>query len=263
MNLTIDVGNTNIVCGFFDDKKDNYELKHFFRMSTPQLTTTDEFSSNFNNLLKFHKLDSIRIKKAILSSVVPSINHNITKMMNLYFNLNIIELNQYHFEELSVNYDKPSDIGIDRLINLTASGKLYGRPSIVVDYGTAITVDVLSASNQFLGGLIIPGIHISLEALVSQTSNLPKIELDYPKQILGMSTKECMQNGLYYLNRLGIETIIKSLIEENFSIENRKKIQVIATGGLSNFMAEKSSVINHINSQLSLIGLKIMLERLS
>ena len=262
MNLTIDLGNTNIVCGFFGEEKGNYELKHFFRMSTPQLITTDEFSSNFYNLLRFHKLSNIPIKKAILSSVVPSINHNITKMMNLYFNLDIIELNRHHFSELSLDYDKPSDVGIDRLINLTAAGELYGKPAIVVDYGTAITVDVLSENNHFLGGLIIPGLHISLDALVAMTSNLPKIELDYPQKIVGNSTKECMQNGLYYLNSSGIETIIELIIKENFPSIDRKEIHVIATGGLSHFMAKRSKSINYIDSQLSLIGLKILLDRL-
>ena len=263
MHLVIDVGNTNIVFGFFDNQKGNYHLKHFFRMSTPQITTTDEFSSNFSNLLRFHKLEETPIHRTILSSVVPSINHNITKMMNLYFNLEVIELNKNHFKKVSIAYDKPSNVGIDRLINVTACSKLYGRPCIVVDYGTAITIDVLSVDSIFLGGLIMPGIHISLDALVSKTSQLPKVELDYPKKIIGKSTKACIQNGLYFLNSLGIDAIIAGIIAEEFPAIQRENIQVVATGGLSHFIVEKSKQVNHINSQLPLIGLKVMLDEIS
>ena len=152
MDLVIDVGNTNIVCGFFNSNKGDYRLKHFFRMSTPHLTTTDEFSARFNSLLAFHKLNDTAIEKAIFSSVVPSINHNITKMTNLYFNLDIIELGHSHFKEMAIEYDNPADLGQDRLLNVVASAKLYGTPCIVVDYGTAITLDVLSKDHRFMGG---------------------------------------------------------------------------------------------------------------
>ena len=110
--------------------------------------------------------------------------------------------------------------------------------------------------------MIIPGVHISLDALVSRTANLPKIELDYPQRIVGQSTKECMQNGLYYLNSLGVDAIIHKIIKEKFPVLTRGDIQVVATGGLSRFMAKRAKEVNHINSQLSLIGLKIMLDGL-
>ena len=260
MDLAIDVGNTTIMFGFFDSKKGNYDVKHFFRMSTPTLTTTDEFSTHFNGLLKFHRLDNIAINKSILSSVVPSINHNITKMMNLYFNCDVIELDKSHFKKMSIDYNTPSDVGIDRLVNVTAAKELYGVPAIVIDYGTAITIDVLSKDNVFLGGLIIPGINIALDVLIAKTAKLPNIELDYPKRIIGKSTKECMQNGLYYLNSLGADAVVEEIIREVLPRENNDKIQVVATGGLSHFMAKKSKKIKHINNQMSLIGLKILLD---
>lgn len=260
MDLVIDVGNTNIVCGFFNQTRGDYELKHFFRLSTPHLTTTDEFSATFNSLLIFHKLTTVSIDRVIMSSVVPSINHNITKMMNLYFDLDVIELNTKHFSNITIRYDKHTDMGLDRIVNLIATATLYGKPCIVVDYGTAITVDALSAESVFLGGLIIPGVHISLDALVGRTSKLPKIELNYPKKIIGNTTKECMQNGLYYLNSLGIDAIIDQIIEENFHSLGREQIQITATGGLGPFMAKASRNVKNINSQLSLIGLKIILD---
>ena len=261
LHLVIDVGNTNIDFGFFEAEKGAHRIHKAFRMSTPKIATTDEFSVTFSNMLTFNKLEKIRIEKAIFCSVVPSINHNITKMMNLYFDLEVIEVNNNLIDSITVNYENPDDIGMDRLVNLKAASHLHGLPCLVIDYGTAVTIDALDGDGKFLGGLIMPGVHISLDALVQNTSKLPKIELDYPKHILGNSTKECMQNGLYYLNRLGVDAIVERVLREYFA-PKEKNVNVVATGGLSFFLGKSSRFIEHIDTGLSLIGLKILLDEI-
>ena len=258
-HLVFDVGNSNIVVGFFEAAKASYHPKAFFKMSTPPDMTTDEFSVQFFNLLKFHRLDQQHIEKAMFSSVVPSLNHNITKMMNLHFDLDITQASKDYLNGWKLHYDKPGDLGMDRLINLKAAATLFGMPTIVIDYGTAITIDALNQGHEFLGGLIIPGVGISLEALVHRTSKLPRIELSQPQDILGRSTKACMQSGVYHLNCMGVDSIVKKILESHFPSQ---KVHVIATGGLSSFMAKHSPYIQAIEPNLSLIGLKVLLDQI-
>ena len=144
------------------------------------------------------------------------------------------------------------NIGTDRLVNQKAASHLYGVPSIVIDYGTATTIDVMDENYHFLGGLILPGVSISLDALVDKTSKLPQIELDTPKKLIGNSTKECMQNGIYFLNRMGVESIVSEIIQNYFKNDKKnQKVTVIATGGLSNYLAKTSPCFQHIHSQLN------------
>ena len=259
MDLVIDVGNSNIVCGFFNEKKGDYRLIKSFRMSTPTIMTTDELSVNFKGMLTFNGLENIKIGRVMLSSVVPSINHNFSKMLDLYFGVELVEITYKFFKDFIIDYDKPTDMGMDRLVNLKAASVLYGTPCVVVDYGTAITIDACGEDHSFKGGMIIPGVSISLNALVSNTSKLPKIELNHPKRLLGKSTKECMQNGLYYLNGLGVDAIIKEILEDTFK-DQKDKVMVIATGGLSGYLAKYSHIIKNIDNNLALIGVKILLD---
>jgi len=259
MHLVIDVGNTNIVCGVFNAAPQDYRLKCTFRIGTNLDITTDELGVAMRNMLYFNNIDAHGITHAIFASVVPPINHNITKMMVLYFKKNIIELNRDKLPAVDIRYNTPEDVGMDRIINVRAAAKLYGVPAVIADYGTATTIDIIDAENTYIGGLIIPGVAVSLRALIEKTSKLHKVELTMPSGIIGTSTKESIQNGVYFLNRLGVEQIIRDIKTEYFP-ENT--VHVIATGGLSKFIASESKVITNIETNLSIIGLKICLDDL-
>jgi len=257
MHLVIDVGNTNIDCGIFPASKGNFDLKATFRISTPKVTTTDEFAVSFMNMLHYNQIEANEITHAIFSSVVPPINHNITKMMGNYFHRDILQVTPRMFQGLKIYYEKSSAVGMDRLVNVRAASVLYGQPAVIVDFGTATTIDVVSANSEYLGGLIIPGIAISLDSLVSHTSQLPKVGLELPRRVIGQSTKEAMQNGVYYLNCFGVDAIISRIIEEEFA---GKKCHVVATGGLSSFISRKTTLPMKVEPRLLLMGLKILLD---
>jgi type III pantothenate kinase len=261
MILVLDVGNSNIVCGVFNDKKGDYALETTFRMSTLKNVTTDEYGIKLQSMLQSHGIKPKQITAAIFSSVVPSVNHNITKLMNVYFKKDIVLLNRTHFSDFSIHYDTPDDLGMDRLVNLKAAATLYGMPAMVVDFGTAVTIDVLDREKTYVGGMIFPGVAISLDSLISRTSKLPNVDLKYPSKLLGNSTKESMQNGLYYINTLGTEALIMRIKKEYFN--EKEKISVVATGGLSKFIASNSDIINVVDTKLSLVGLKICLEEIT
>ena len=259
MDIVFDIGNSNIVCGIFSSEKGNYNIIKSFRLLTPSSqTTTDELAITIKSMLEHNEIEINNIKKSIFCSVVPSINHNLTKLMNLYFNLYIKQVKHADFNSLNINYNNINHLGIDRLTNIKAGEKLYGFPTIVIDFGTATTIDVVDEKLNYLGGFIIPGIATSLEGLIEKSSQLSKIELSHPKKLLGNSTKECMQNGLYFLYNKGIDGIINELIKKNFI--NKKKVNIICTGGLAKFIGKNSQYLKIIESKLTLIGLKILLD---
>lgn len=260
MDLVIDVGNSNLDCGVFKSEPGARDLLAHFRLSTPGVVTTDELAVTFRDLLHYNRIDAAGIKRTIFCSVVPPLNHNITKMMGSYFKQgaeNVLQVTTAMFPGWTIRYEKPDNLGIDRLVNLKAALTLAGGPVIVVDFGTATTVDAVDADKVFRGGLIIPGVAISLDGLVRRTSQLPRIELDWPKRLLGNSTREAMQNGVYWLNSYGVDSIIARLRDEEFP---GQKTRVIATGGLSNFIARGSRQIDAVEPHLMLLGLKMILD---
>ncbi|MFC1504626.1 type III pantothenate kinase, partial [Spirochaetota bacterium] len=163
-----------------------------------------------------------------------------------------------HMPEIIIDYDNPDSVGTDRLVNVMAVKELYGLPAVIVDFGTATTLDVINKDKKYLGGLIIPGIAISMDALFSRASMLPKIELAMPRRIVAKSTAESMQNGIYYMNTCGIDGIIQNIIDDEFKGE---KVHVIGTGGLSDFLSKRSRFINTIDQTVTLKGLKIIYDR--
>ncbi len=260
MNLVFDIGNSNIVCGVFPSVAQDYQLIKKFRIATPKSITTDELAFSIINLLKQNNIDPKKITESIFCSVVPNVNHNITKMMNLYFDLNIKEITHRFFPDFIITYNDLESLGIDRLINLKAGFTINEEAQIIIDLGTATTIDVITEKKKYLGGMIIPGIAIALDALVEKTSKLPAIELNYPENFLGNSTKECMQNGVYYFNALALEKIIEEIRKKYFS---NQKIKVVLTGGLSKFIASNFKVDFEIIPELTLKGLKILFDEIS
>jgi len=257
--LVIDIGNTNIDCGLFNDTKNDYILLLSFRIATNKSMTTDEIGAIFSGILSTNNINLKLIKNAIFASVVPPLNHSIKKMSFKYFNIKIKEISKNKINNLKINYNTPDTIGMDRLVNSKAAVKIYSKNSIIVDFGTAITIDIVKY-NSYIGGLIMPGIAVSLEALVNSTSMLPKIELQSPKNIIGKTTTESMQNGLYYLNVYGIDGIIRNIKSTHFN--KIKNLKIISTGGLANFISEKSKMIKILDANLTLKGLKIIYDEI-
>ena len=291
LQIVLDIGNSNIVIGVFQKTSSPHSkitplennanvITNFpsdspvpykkqptnifplssFRLVTPLKTTTDELALKIRKLLDYHKVKSKNIKEAIFFSVVPSVNHNITKLINLYFGIDAIEINHRHFEDFCVDYDSKEDLGIDRLVNLKAAQHITGLPAVVVDFGTAITVDVINENQHYQGGLIMPGMAISLEAMVQRTSKLPNIELGLPKKLLGNSTKESMQNGIYFMIALSLDTVLDNISK---SVFHEKPFHILSTGGFARFISHNSKWKQHIIPSLTLSGGKIILDEIN
>lgn len=247
MVLTIDVGNTNIKCGLFDNEK----LLTSWRISSDQKRTSDEYGLSFVNLVSNAGFSVEDIEGIIISSVIPSLNYTLDHMCRYYFHRKPIFVASGIKTGLNIKYDNPKEVGSDRIAVSVAAVKEYGSPLIVIDFGTATTVNVIGGNNEFLGGLICPGVKTSVDTLVNNTAKLPRIELINPQKIVGKNTVSNMQSGIFY-GFIGMIEYIVNRIKEEESLPNA---QVVATGGLSELVAEGTKIFDYIDRRLSLKGL--------
>ncbi|MGO1581225.1 MAG: type III pantothenate kinase [Peptoniphilaceae bacterium] len=252
MLLVIDVGNTTIVFGVYQDN----ELVHDFRISTVKTRTSDEYGMLFYNTLAHANIDVDDIEDVIISSVVPNLMHTLPSMVIKYFNIKPIVVNNKLKFNLNIKYDNPKEVGADRIVNAVGAIDKYGGPCIIVDIGTAMTFCVIDKENNYLGGLILPGIGISAEALFLRTSKLPKIEIVKSEKIIGTNTIYSMQSGFYH----GFTTMIDGLIEKIADEINvpLNEINLISTGGFSSLLTENSKHEIKIDRFLTLYGLKLI-----
>jgi len=250
MLLVLDVGNTNIKCGIFQ----NNELLHAWRVATNKVSTSDEYGITFVDLLRYNNLTPDCITGAIVSSVVPTINYTIEHMISLFFDVTPIMVGPGIKTGISLRYDTPRELGADRIINAVATQKLYGGPAVIIDFGTATTFGALSEKGEFLGGCICPGIKVSSDALVERAARLMKVELDKPKSVIGRSTVTNLQSGIIY----GYIGQVEYLVRRFKSEMNTPNAKVVATGGLSALIAGESAVIHHIDPELTLKGLNVL-----
>lgn len=247
MVLVIDIGNTNIKLGIF---KDNFLIASG-RIATHYRRTSDEYGLLVTNLIEIHKLSKKDINGIIISSVIPDLNYTFEHMCEFYFGITPLVLGAGVKTGLNIKYDNPKEVGSDRIAVCVAAMKEYGKPLIVVDFGTATTINIVGRDNEFLGGLICPGIKTSLESLAASAAKLPKIELVTPKGVIGKSTVTNMQAGIFYGFIGMLEHIVKKIREEQ-GLEDAK---VIATGGLSEYVNKGTNIIDRIDRRLSLKGL--------
>lgn len=252
MLLVIDVGNTTIVYGVYK----NNELIHEFRISTVKTRTSDEYGMLFYNTLSHANINPLEIEDVIISSVVPNLMHTLPSMIIKYFNRKPIVINDEIKTGLNIKYDNPNAVGADRIVNAVGALDKYGGPCIIIDIGTAMTFCVVDKDRNYLGGLIMPGIGISAEALFMRTSKLPKIEIVKPDHVISTSTVSSMQAGLYYGYSVMIDGIIEKIVEElGISVDD---INLISTGGFSSLLTEDSKYNIVIDKFLTLHGLKIL-----
>ncbi|WP_042453858.1 type III pantothenate kinase [Neobacillus dielmonensis] len=252
MIFVIDVGNTNIVLGVYDGD----HLKYHWRIETNRHRTEDEFGMNVKALFDFSGLSFSDINGIIISSVVPPIMFALERMCQKYFQIKPLVVGPGIKTGLNIKYDNPKEVGADRIVNAVAAIHEYGSPLIIVDFGTATTYCYINEERQYMGGAIAPGIGISTEALYSRAAKLPRIEIARPEGVIGKNTVSAMQAGIVYGYVGQVEGIVKRMIDQS-----KKKPTVIATGGLSNLIAQESTVIDIVDPFLTLKGLQLIYTR--
>ncbi|MSU01022.1 type III pantothenate kinase [Tissierella pigra] len=255
MLLVIDVGNTNVVFGVYQEEK----LLYDWRIATEKDRTSDEYGLLFEQIFRYHGLDPKQVKNVIISSVVPPLMHTLPAMSIKYFGIDPIVIGPGVKTGMNIKYDNPKEVGADRIVNAVAAYEKYGGPLIIVDFGTAITFCAVSKNGDYLGGAITPGIKISSEALFMRTAKLPKVEIARPEKVIAKNTINSIQSGLVYGYIGMVDYIISKMIEE--MEEDERTVKIVATGGFSSLIASESKYINRIDKLLTLDGLRIIFER--
>lgn len=254
MLLVIDVGNTNIVFGLY--KGD--ELIHDWRISSNKDKTSDEYGTLITQILNNVHVKPVMVEDIIISSVVPNLMYTLQNMVIKYFNRDPLVVGVGVKTGINIRYDNPREVGADRIVNAVACVEKYGGPCIIIDVGTAITFCVVDEKKNYLGGLIMPGISISAEALFTRTSKLPKIEIVRPEKVIGKTTVTSMQSGLYFGFSSMIDGIIDHIISE--LPESQRQVKIIATGGFSALLLGESKHKVTIDRDLTLEGLRWIYE---
>jgi type III pantothenate kinase len=247
MLLTIDIGNTTTKLGVFE--KENL-IKHQ-TIPTIRSKSADEIYASIPGKLN-HNFDGV-----IISSVVPELNESFTKLAENHFNSDAIFVNHDFDFGFKINYNPPEAVGIDRLIAAYAGVQKYGKPCLVCDFGTATNIEVVNSQNEYIGGIITAGMNLLADSLHQRTSKLPKIELRQPEKVIGDSTVAAIQSGVYFGYIGLVDGLVKRMIDE---LEEKPKI--IGTGGLVNLIAESSQIIEIVDENLMLDGLRMIYQKM-
>ena len=252
MLVTMDVGNTNTVLGVYRDAV----LVAHWRLTTARHQTVDEYGILTRNLFSLAGLDSSHVSGIIISSVVPPLNRTLAEMAERYFGLGALFVEPGLETGMPNLYDSPQDVGADRIANAVAAFAKYGGPCIVVDFGTAITFDAVSARGEYLGGLIFPGIGIAAEALFARAARLQRVEIKDPGVTVGTNTAASVQAGLYYGYLDMMDGILARL-----KAELGPQTPVVATGGQAELVAARSRQVGTVDQFLTLEGLRLIWDR--
>ena len=253
MLLVFDVGNTNIVLGFYDKDK----LIYHWRAATNALKTADEYAASLGMMFQLDGFSFEDVDAIIISTVVPPINPILETLCRRYFKVEPLMVGPGIKTGLNVLYDNPKELGADRIVNAVAGATIYGGPIIIIDLGTATTFCAIDDKKRYLGGAVAPGIGISMEALFQRASKLPRIEMVKTSSLICKTTVAAMQSGIYY-GAVGQSDGIVNRMKEEMGYEN---IKVIATGGMAKLIAEESITIDVLDPLLTLKGLHILYKK--
>ena len=224
MVLTVDIGNTNVVVGYFIGE----QIHTLGRLATDRGATELEYSVQIRSLLKLNDMTADGFEGAIVCSVVPAVTGNMREAVRMLIKKNVLVVGPGMKTGLKIDIDNPAQLGADRVADAVAAVHEYPVPLITIDMGTATTIGVVDERKTFIGGMIVPGVMVSLNALSGGTSQLPHIALEPPKQPIGRNTVDCMRSGIVYHNAAGVDGMIRH-IEEQLG----QKCTVVVTGGLS------------------------------
>ena len=252
MLLVVDVGNTQTHLGAFRGD----ELVEHWRFATVRESTADELGAALRNLLALRGLAFADISASIVSSTVPQLRPEWTAMAGRYLRLPMPVVGPGVRTGMPIRYDNPREIGPDRLVNAVAGYEKVGGPCVVVDFGTAVTHDVVSADGEYLGGVIFPGVEISLEALSERAAALPRIELIEPRTLIGKSTVDAIRSGVLF-GFAGMVDSILARLREQLGAETK----AIATGGLAELVVPYCDGLDVVDDLLTLTGLRLIHER--
>jgi type III pantothenate kinase len=250
MLLVVDIGNTQTVMGIFSGK----DLMHHWRLIS-KTRTADEIGVYLLNLLDLTGVDPTAIKGSVLSSVVPPLDIPWTEGIERYLNVPCLRVTHTLDLGMTVDYEAPGDVGADRLVNAVAGMAKYGKPLIIVDFGTAITLDAVSKEGTYLGGVIAPGLGTSVDALFGKTAKLPKVSFEVPGHVIGKNTMQSIQSGILHGFAGLVDTLAAKIMKET------GKAPVIATGGDAERLAPLSKTIEAVEPWITLEGLRIIYDR--
>jgi len=249
MLLAIDIGNTDISLGAFEGE----ELRATWHMATGIHRMADEYAALLLNLLHHRKIETPDIKEVALCSVVPPLIATFEELFQRYFHLSPLVVGAGVKTGVRIRMDNPREVGADRIVNAASAHHLYGGPIIITDMGTATTFDTVSKEGDYLGGAIAPGIAAAAEALFMQAAMLPRVELVRPKHAIGTNTIAAMQSGIIF----GYVGLIEGMVAR-IQQELGGKTKVVATGGFAELIAKETAVIDIVNPNLTLIGLRLI-----
>ncbi len=252
MLLAIDIGNTNITLGAYD----NDVLSFTARLATAHGTTSDQYAVEIKNILELHGLNSARIEDCIISSVVPSVGRAVCNAVSILCNIIPLELGPGIKTGLNIKIDNPAQLGADLVAGAVGAISEYTLPCVVIDMGTASTISVIDRNGAYLGGVISAGVRLTLKALTENTAQLPSIDISAPKSVISTNTVDCMKSGLIYGTAAMIDGLLDRIVEELGEIPT-----VVATGGLSKDIIVhcKNEII--YNANLLLDGLREIYEK--
>lgn len=253
MILVIDVGNTNITFGVYEGKG----LVTTFRMMSKMQRTSDEYGIIIRELLTTNRVDFEKLDGTIIASVVPNVMHALTGAVRRYLKTEPLIVGAGIKTGIRITSENPKEIGPDRIVDVVAAYEKYGGPTLVLDFGTATTYDLVTEDGKFGVGITAPGIRISAKALWEDTARLPEIEIKKPDSILARETISSMQAGLVY-GQIGQTEYIIHQVKKETGYNNLK---VVATGGLGRIIADGTDAIDIYDSSLTLDGLRILYEK--
>jgi len=249
MLLAVDIGNTNISFGVFEGE----ELRATWRMATDVNRMADEYAALLLNLLHHQGLNISDIQEVALCSVVPPLTTTFVDLSQRYFHTTPLVVGAGVKTGVRIRMDNPREVGADRIADAAAAHHLYGGPVIIIDLGTATTFGIVSKEGDYIGGIIATGIATAAEALFTRTAQLPRVELAHPKRVIGTNTVTAMQSGIIY----GYASLVEGMLAR-IQQELGEKVKVVATGGYAGLIARETAVIDEVNPDLTLVGLRLI-----